>query len=42
MPPHEMYNLWHSRPDLRAKLVEQLLSEVIEQQSMYPKKQAMA
>ena len=37
-----MHSLCHSRPDLRAKLVEQLLSEDIERQSMYPKKQAMA
>jgi arylsulfatase A-like enzyme len=40
--PHELKNLWHSHPDLRAELVERLLFEVIEQQSMYPRKQAMA
>lgn len=40
--PHEMKNLWHSRPDLRAELVERLLFEAIQQQSMYPRKQAMA
>jgi arylsulfatase A-like enzyme len=40
--PHELDNLWHKEPELRATLVEQLLFEVIEQQSMYPKKQAMA
>ena len=40
--PHELNNLWHSRPELRAELVERLLFEVIQQQSMYPRKQAMA
>jgi arylsulfatase A-like enzyme len=40
--PHELNNLWHSQPELRAELVERLLFEVIQQQSMYPKKQAMA
>jgi hypothetical protein len=40
--PHETKNLWHSHPELRAELVERLLFEVIEQQSMYPRKQAMA
>ena len=40
--PHEMKNLWNWHADLRAELVERLLFEVIEQQSMYPRKQAMA
>jgi arylsulfatase A-like enzyme len=40
--PHETKNLWHSHADLRAELVERLLFEVVEQQSMYPRKQAMA
>jgi arylsulfatase A-like enzyme len=40
--PHEMTNLWNSRPELRAELVERLLFEVVQQQSMYPSKQAMA
>ena len=40
--PHELSNLWESRPDLRSELVERLLFEVIQQQSMYPKKQAFA
>ena len=37
-----MTNLWNSRPELRAELVERLLFEVVQQQSMYPSKQAMA
>jgi len=39
--PHELNNLWDSNPDLRHELVEKLLFEVIQQQSIYPKKQAM-
>jgi len=40
--PHELNNLWDTNPDLRHELVEKLLFEVIKQQSIYPKKQAMA
>ena len=40
--PHQLNNLWDTRPDLRHELVEKLLFEVIKQQSIYPKKQAMA
>ena len=40
--PHQLNNLWDSNPELRHELVEKLLFEVIKQQSIYPKKQAMA
>lgn len=40
--PHELNNLWDTEPELRAKLVEKLLFEVVKQQTFYPKKQAMA
>jgi len=40
--PHQLNNLWDTNPDLRHALVEKLLFEVIKQQSIYPKKQAMA
>ncbi|MBT73333.1 MAG: hypothetical protein CMQ15_15090 [Gammaproteobacteria bacterium] len=40
--PHELNNLWDTEPELRAKLVEKLLFEVVKQQSFYPKKQVMA
>ena len=40
--PHELNNLWDTNPDLRHEMVEKLLFEVIKQQSIYPKKQAMA
>ena len=40
--PDEMNNLWFSRPDLRHGLVEKLLFETINNQSVYPKKQAMS
>jgi arylsulfatase A-like enzyme len=39
--PDEMNNLWFSNPDLRHELVEKLLFETINNQSVYPKKQAM-
>lgn len=39
--PHELNNLWHSNPELRHELLEKLLHEVINAQSLYPKKQAM-
>jgi arylsulfatase A-like enzyme len=39
--PHQLNNLWDTNPDLRHELVEKLLFEVIKQQSIYPKKQAM-
>jgi len=40
--PLQLNNLWYSNPELRHELVEQLLHEVINAQSLYPKKQAMA
>jgi arylsulfatase A-like enzyme len=40
--PHELNNLWFSNPDLRHELIEKLLHEIINAQSLYPKKQAMA
>ncbi|MCP4631773.1 MAG: sulfatase-like hydrolase/transferase, partial [candidate division Zixibacteria bacterium] len=40
--PHELNNLWFSKPELRHELVEKLLHEVINAQSLYPVKQAMA
>ena len=40
--PHQLTNLWDSNPDLRHELVEKLLFEVINHQSIYPKKDAMA
>ena len=40
--PDELSNLWFSNPDLRHELVEKLLFEVINNQSVYPKKQAMS
>lgn len=39
--PDEVNNLWYSNPDLRHELVEKLLFEVINHQSVYPKKHAM-
>jgi hypothetical protein len=39
--PHELNNLWYSNPELRHELVEKLLHEVINAQSLYPKKQGM-
>jgi arylsulfatase A-like enzyme len=38
--PHEVNNLWYSHPELRHELLEKLLHEVINAQSIYPKKQA--
>jgi arylsulfatase A-like enzyme len=40
--PRELNNLWFSNPDLRHELIEKLLQEMINTQSLYPKKQAMA
>jgi arylsulfatase A-like enzyme len=40
--PDELNNLWFSNPDLRHELVEKLMHEMINNQSLYPKKQAMA
>jgi hypothetical protein len=40
--PLELNNLWTTSPELRHEMVERLLFEVIKQQSIYPKKQAMA
>ncbi|MHA1472702.1 MAG: hypothetical protein ACTSQW_06360, partial [Promethearchaeota archaeon] len=40
--PNELNNLWFSNPDLRHELIEKLLHEVINAQSLYPKKHAMA
>jgi arylsulfatase A-like enzyme len=37
--PDELNNLWYSNPELRLKLVDKLLHEVINAQSLYPKKQ---
>jgi arylsulfatase A-like enzyme len=39
--PLQLNNLWYSNPELRLELVEQLLHEVINAQSLYPKKQGM-
>ena len=40
--PQELNNLWYSYPELRYELLEKLLHEVINAQSLYPKKQAMS
>ncbi|MEE8400197.1 MAG: sulfatase-like hydrolase/transferase, partial [Desulfobacterales bacterium] len=40
--PDELDNLWFSRPALRHELVEKLLFETINNQSVYPRKDAMA
>jgi arylsulfatase A-like enzyme len=40
--PLQLNNLWDADLELRHELVEKLLFEVIKQQSIYPKKQAMA
>ena len=39
--PDEMNNLWFSNPELRHELVEKLMFEMMNNQSVYPKKQAM-
>jgi arylsulfatase A-like enzyme len=39
--PDELNNLWHTNPELRLKLVDKLLHEVINAQSLYPKRQGM-
>ena len=39
--PDEVNNLWYSNPELRLKLVDKLLHEVINAQSLYPKRQGM-
>jgi arylsulfatase A-like enzyme len=36
--PDELNNLWYSEPELRHELVDKLLHEVINAQSLYPKK----
>jgi hypothetical protein len=36
--PGEVNNLWYSAPELRLELVDKLLHEVINAQSLYPKK----
>jgi arylsulfatase A-like enzyme len=36
--PDELNNLWYSNPELRYELVDKLLHEVINAQSLYPKK----
>ncbi len=40
--PLQLNNLWYTKPELRYELVNQLLHEVINAQSLYPKKQGMA
>ena len=37
--PDELNNLWDSNPELRLELVDKLLHEVINAQSLYPKRQ---
>jgi arylsulfatase A-like enzyme len=39
--PHELNNLWDTDPELRHEMVEKLLFEMLKQQSIYPKKQAV-
>jgi arylsulfatase A-like enzyme len=39
--PDELNNLWDSNPELRHKLVDKLLHEVINAQSLYPKRQGI-
>ena len=36
--PDELNNLWYSNPELRLELVDKLLHEVIDAQSLYPKR----
>ena len=36
--PDEINNLWYSNPELRLELVDKLLHEVINAQSLYPKR----
>jgi len=37
--PGELNNLWYSNPELRHKLMDKLVHEIIDAQSLYPKKQ---
>jgi hypothetical protein len=39
--PHELNNLWFSNPKLRNELIEKLLHEIINAQSLYPIKQGL-
>jgi len=39
--PDELNNLWDSNPELRHELVDKLLHEVINAQSLYPKRQGI-
>ncbi|MHA1527092.1 MAG: hypothetical protein ACTSQD_08670, partial [Promethearchaeota archaeon] len=36
--PDELNNLWYSNPELRHKLMDKLVHEIIDAQSLYPKK----
>ncbi|MHA1526547.1 MAG: hypothetical protein ACTSQD_05905 [Promethearchaeota archaeon] len=35
--PDELNNLWYSNPELRHKLMDKLVHEIINAQSLYPK-----
>ncbi len=40
--PHELTNLWTSKPELRNKLVKRLLHENLKAQSIYPRRKAVS
>ena len=39
--PDEVNNLWYSNPELRLELLDKLVHEIINAQSLYPKKQSI-
>ncbi len=40
--PDELNNLWYSNPELRLELLDKLVHEIINAQSLYPKKMGRA